>query len=161
MKTMRTTIANKETFKRTWYIIDAKDKILGRIASPIAMVLMGKHKPSYTAHVDTGDFVVVINAEKVKVSGNKLSTKKYQKYSGYADGLRETSLEKMLDKKPENVILQAVKRMLPQTRLGKDMFSKLKVCKGDKHPHEAQNPTAIEECAWWKGRDSIKNKAGK
>lgn len=140
----RTYLAKKETFKPQWYVVDAKNKILGRLATRLATVLMGKHRPTYTPHVDTGDFVVVTNAKKIKVTGKKLEDKNYRKYTGYSDGLREVPLQTMLSKKPEQVIYLAVKRMLPQTKLGDHMLKKLKVYAGEAHPHQAQNPKTLE-----------------
>lgn len=147
---MKTTLIKKEEVKHKWYLVDAEGEILGRLASRIAMVLMGKHRPSYTAHVDTGDFVVVINADKVKVSGNKKQTKLYKTYSGYPGGLKETTMERLMAKKPEEIISLAVKRMIPSTTLGKIMFGKLKVYAGKEHPHQAQQVVPIKECPWWK-----------
>lgn len=147
---MKTTLIKKEEVKHKWYLVDASGEILGRLASRIAMVLMGKHRPSYTAHVDTGDFVVVINAAKVKVSGNKKQAKLYKTYSGYPGGFKETTMERLMAKKPEEIISLAVKRMLPATRLGKMMFGKLKVYAGKEHPHQAQQVVPIKECPWWK-----------
>jgi large subunit ribosomal protein L13 len=146
----KTTLAKNEEVKRKWYLIDATDKILGRMASRIAMVLMGKHKPIYTAHVDTGDNVIVINAEKIKLSGNKMQKKGYKTYSGYADGLKITPIATVMEKHPEQIVYLAVKRMIPGTRLGEQMFSKLKVYKGTTHPHQAQQPVPIEQCDWYK-----------
>ncbi|MHC4606019.1 MAG: 50S ribosomal protein L13 [Planctomycetota bacterium] len=140
----KTTLAKVKSLKRSWYVIDAKDRILGRMATRIATVLMGKHKPIYTAFLDTGDFVVVVNAEKIRLTGKKRQTKKYQRYTGFPGGLREISFEKMMEKKPEEIVRLAVKRMLPQTTLGRQMFRKLKVYAGPKHPHEAQQPKPLE-----------------
>ncbi|MBI4833664.1 MAG: 50S ribosomal protein L13 [Planctomycetes bacterium] len=153
---MKTTLARNETVKRDWYIVDAADKILGRLASPLAMILMGKHKPIYTPHVDTGDFVIVVNADKVKVTGKKFNQKTYKHYTGYGGGLKEVPMTKMMAKRPEEIIFQAVKRMVPSTKLGKSMIMKLKVFKGPKHNHQAQMPKPIEECAWWKGMQTLK-----
>ena len=137
---MKTYVANKETVEHKWVLFDADGQVLGRLASRLAMILQGKHRPTYTPHVDTGDFVVVINAEKVKLTGKKLDQKKYYRHTGYMGGLRETSVRTMLATKPGEVLKQAVRRMLPKTKLGRQMFSKLKVYAGPKHPHEAQAP---------------------
>lgn len=141
----KTESAKKEDITRKWYLIDAADKILGRIASDVARILMGKHKTVWTPNVDTGDFVVVINADKVRVTGKKLLDKTYYKHSGYIGGLKKESLGSLLNRKPETVITLAVKGMLPKTKLGRQMLKKLKVYRGDKHPHSAQNPQPIEK----------------
>ncbi len=140
----KTYIAKKQDIKKQWYLVDAKDKILGRLASKIAVVLRGKHKAIYTPHVDTGDGVIVINASKIRVTGRKLKQKVYRRFSGYPGGLREVYLETMLKKNPTTVIRLAVERMLPQGPLGRDIVKKLKVYADDKHPHEAQNPIILE-----------------
>jgi len=140
---MKTTWAKADSEKK-WYLVDASDKILGRLATRIAMILMGKNKPMYTPFLDTGDFVVVVNAEKIKVTGKKLTDKVYYAYSGYFGGLKEKTLEQMLDRKPEEVIRLAVKRMLPKNRLGRQMLKKLKIYSGSEHPHSAQQPEKIE-----------------
>ncbi|MEC9491776.1 50S ribosomal protein L13 [Flexistipes sp.] len=140
---MKTTWAKKDE-NRNWYTVDVEGKTLGRVASQIAKILIGKHKPEYTPFIDTGDFVVVINAEKISVTGKKLSDKKYYRHSGYLGGLKEKNLEQMLADKPEDVIKLAVKRMLPKNRLGRQMLKKLKVYAGESHPHEAQKPVLIE-----------------
>jgi len=127
-----------------WYVIDAEGKTLGRFATKIATILMGKNKPTYTPHVDTGDFVVVVNAEKIAVTGRKLKNKMYYRASGYPGGLTETPLEELLAKKPAEAVRLAVKRMLPKTKLGRQMFSKLKVYAGPDHPHAAQKPEPLE-----------------
>ena len=126
-----------------WYIVDAKDKILGRMASRIATVLKGKHKPTYTTFMDTGDFVIVVNAEKVAVTGKKLTDKTYYHHSMYPNGLKAETLEKRLARKPEDVVYKAVWGMLPKGSLGRDMLKKLKVYKGENHPHEAQRPEKL------------------
>jgi large subunit ribosomal protein L13 len=141
---MKTYVAKKEDIKRQWYLVDAKDKILGRLATKIAVILRGKHKPIFTPHIDTGDGVIVINAAKIRVTGRKLKQKVYRRYSGYPAGLREVTLENMLAKKPTMVIRLAVKRMLPGGPLGRDIIKKLKVYADDKHPHTAQNPVIIK-----------------
>jgi large subunit ribosomal protein L13 len=128
---------------RKWYVVDASGQTLGRLASRVARILMGKENPRYTPFIDTGDHVVVVNADKVKITGNsKANAKKYQHYTGYPGGLRTEEFRKRLARKPELVIEEAVSRMLPKTKMGRHMFSKLKVYRGDKHPHQAQKPEA-------------------
>jgi len=141
---MRTYVAKKETVKQEWLLVDASDKILGRLATRLATILQGKHKPTYTPHVDTGDFVVVINAKRVGVTGRKREQKMYKRYSGYPGGLKEVTLQRMLDEKPTEVIRLAVRRMLPKSKLGRHMLKKLKVYAGPDHPHEAQAPVAVD-----------------
>jgi large subunit ribosomal protein L13 len=141
---MKTISANKETVKRDWFVVDATDKTLGRMAAEIALRLRGKHKPVYTPHVDTGDYIVVINAEKVAVTGNKAKNKIYHHHSGFIGGLKSISFEKLIDKAPERVIELAVKGMLPKNPLGRDMYRKLKVYSGPKHNHEAQQPKVLD-----------------
>ena len=141
---MKSFIAKKETVKQDWYVIDAADKTLGRLAVQIASRLRGKHKPIYTPHVDTGDFIVVVNAEKVRLTGNKLEDKKYYHYTGYPGGLREHTAGDLLKKKPTQILEFAVKGMLPKNSLGRAMFKKLKVYTGASHPHEAQKPQTLE-----------------
>lgn len=140
----KTYVAKQEDIKRQWYLIDAKDKILGRLAAKIAVVLRGKHKPIFTPHLDTGDGVIVINASKIKVTGRKLKQKVYRRYSGYPGGLREVSLEALLAKKPETVVQLAVRRMLPSGPLGRSTLKKLKVYADAQHLHKAQNPVVLE-----------------
>lgn len=135
---------NFTDIQRKWHLIDAKDKVLGRLATRIAMLLMGKRKPNYTPHLDQGDFVVVINAEKVKLTGKKLQGKIYYSHSGYPGGLKEKTAEELLKKHPERVIELAVKRMLPKNKLGRKMLKRLKVYAGERHPHQAQNPHRID-----------------
>jgi large subunit ribosomal protein L13 len=125
-------------------IVDAADQTLGRLATQIAEQLRGKNKPEYTPHIDTGDFVVVINAEKIKVSGNKLTEKVYYRHTGYPGGIRARTLQEQLDRKPEEVIRKAVRGMLPRTKMGRAQLGKLKIYAGDQHPHEAQNPRTLE-----------------
>ena len=137
---MKTYNPKKEEIERKWWLIDAEGKILGRLATEIAVLLRGKNKPSFAAHVDTGDFVVVINAEKVRVTGKKLEEKMYYHHSQYPGGLREQTLKEVLAKKPEEVIEKAVRGMIPHNTLGRAVIKKLKVYKGPAHPHEAQNP---------------------
>ena len=138
----RSFMATKNTVVRSWYIVDAADKPLGRVASAVAMILMGKNKPTYTPHVDCGDFVVIINAEKVKLTGAKRENAKVYNYSGYPSGLRVRTYGEVLDKQPEYLIEKVVKGMLPKTRL--KLWRKLKVYAGPKHPHAAQQPVAID-----------------
>lgn len=140
---MKCYTAKKEEVVHGWKLIDADGMILGRLATKIAPILMGKTKPIYTPHVDTGDFVIVVNAEKIKVSGNKASYKEYDHYTHYPGGRKIVSFETMMKKHPERVIEMAVKRMLPKNRLGRVMFSKLKVYSGPDHKHAAQNPEKI------------------
>jgi large subunit ribosomal protein L13 len=127
-----------------WYVIDAADQTLGRLASEVASILRGKHKPIYTPNVDTGDFIIVINAEKIHLTGNKLIQKKMRSYSGYPGGLKEIAYGDLLQKKPERIVEAAVKGMLPHNRLGTAMFKKLKVYRGSEHPHQAQQPEVRE-----------------
>lgn len=142
---MRTTfIAKPEKVERKWYLVDAEGHTLGRLSSEIARLLRGKHKPTFTPHVDTGDFVIVINAEKIHTTGHKLDQKLYRKHTGHPSGLRERSLRTMLATKPEAVIRHAVKGMLPKNVLGRRCYSKLKVYAGESHPHQAQQPEVLE-----------------
>ena len=141
---MKTYQATNTTITRNWYLIDASDRTLGRLAGEIARRLRGKHKPEYTPHVDTGDFIVVINAEKIRVSGNKSTDKMYYRYSGYQSGLKEMSFDQLLAKHPDRIIEIAVKGMLPKNPLGRAMLQKLKVYAGAEHPHEAQQPQLVD-----------------
>lgn len=134
----------EEQIERKTFLVDVQGKILGRAAAKIAVILSGKHKPMYSVHIDTGDNVVVINAAQIRTTGRKLSQKVYRRYSGYPGGLRETTLEEMLEKKPAEVVSLAVKRMLPQSPLGRKMFKKLKVYAGNEHLHKAQKPILLE-----------------
>ncbi len=140
----KTQSAKKEEIERKWYVIDAEGEVAGRLCSRIASVLRGKHKPSFTPHVDTGDFVIVINADKVRFTGNKLDDKIYLTYSGYPGGQKSKSAREMLRKKPIAVVEKSVKGMLPKNRLGRQMFKKLFVYEGAEHPHEAQKPEKLE-----------------
>lgn len=140
---MKTFSAKAEETKQDWYVVDASGKVLGRLASEIALRLRGKHKAIYTPYVDTGDFIVVVNAEKITLTGKKLTDKIYYSYSGYPGGLRETAAGKMLAEKPENLIRIAVAGMLPKNNLGRKMLKKLKVYSGNAHPHEAQCPQTL------------------
>lgn len=141
---MSTVSAKTEEVQRKWYVVDANNVVLGRLASQVAAVLKGKHKPIYTPHVDTGDFVVVVNAEKVQLTGNKRDEKTYYHHSGYPGGLKSITADKLLDKRPEDVISFAVKGMLPKNPLGRKMFGKLKVYAGSEHPHSAQKPEELK-----------------
>ena len=141
---MKTYSANMNDRDRRWYVVDAEGKTLGRLSTQIADVLRGKRKPTYTPHVDTGDFVVVINAEKVSVTGKKRSEKLYHRHSGYPGGLRTRTFEEMIERKPEDVIRLAVKGMLPRNRLSRRQITKLKIYAGPDHPHAAQSPEVLE-----------------
>ena len=140
----KTVSANKSTVQKEWYIVDAKDEVLGRLASVIAMVLRGKHKPSFTPHVDCGDIVIVINADKIKLTGKKMTDRQYVSHSGYPGGQRTQTPEDLLSKKPEAVVERAIKGMLPKSRLGSEMFRNLFVYAADTHPHEAQQPKELD-----------------
>ena len=140
---MKTFSAKPETVQRDWYVVDAADKTLGRLASEIAIRLRGKHKPEFTPHVDTGDYIVVINAEKVRVTGNKGSDKIYYSHTGFPGGIKSISFDKLIEKAPERTIQSAVKGMLPRGPLGRAMFKKLKVYAGQEHPHTAQQPKEL------------------
>lgn len=139
----KTYMAKPGEVQQEWYVVDATDKILGRLSTEIARMLRGKHKPEYTPHVDVGDFIIVINAEKVKVTGRKLDQKLYYRHTGYPGGLKSITLRRQLEKFPERVIEAAVKGMLPRGPLGRQMFKKLKVYAGPDHPHEAQQPEPL------------------
>jgi large subunit ribosomal protein L13 len=141
---VKTYVANAQNRERNWLVVDATGQTLGRLATQIATALRGKTKPEYTPHVDTGDFVVVVNAEKISVTGNKRADKRYYRHSGYPGGIKERTLEEMLRRRPEEVIRLAVKGMLPRTRLGRKQLTKLKVYAGPEHPHVAQKPTPME-----------------
>lgn len=141
---MKTFQATSQERDRTWVVVDAEGKTLGRFATRIADLLRGKHKPTYTPHVDVGDFVVVINAEKIHVTGKKLSDKRYWRHSGYPGGIRSRTLAEMLETQPEEVIRKAVKGMMPRNRLSRQQLTKLKVYAGAEHPHEAQSPVEME-----------------
>lgn len=141
---MKTFSAKPETVERSWYVVDATDKVLGRLASEIARRLRGKHKPEYTPHVDTGDYIVVVNAEKVRVTGNKHSDKTYWHHTGYPGGIKSVNFEKLVQKAPERIIETAVKGMLPRGPLGRDMYRKLKVYAGPEHRHAAQQPQTLD-----------------
>lgn len=141
---MKTFMAKAEEVKRKWYVVDADGKPLGRLASEVAKILRGKNKPTFTPHVDTGDHVIVLNAEKVLLTGNKLDQKVYRHYSGWAGGMKEVLYRQMMATKPEKVIELAIKGMLPKNSLGRAMFRKLKVYKGAEHEHQAQQPEVLE-----------------
>lgn len=141
---MKTTMAKANEVDRKWYVIDAEDKVLGRLATEVATLLRGKHKPIYTPHVDTGDYVIVINADKVKLTGTKWDNKIHASHTGYPGGRREVVYKEIREKHPERVVEYAVKGMLPKSRLGRSMFGKLKVYAGPNHPHEAQKPEVYE-----------------
>ena len=140
---MKTFSAKPESVTRDWYVIDAADKTLGRLAAELAHRLRGKHKPEYTPHVDTGDYLVVVNAEKVRVTGNKTTDKMYYRHTGFPGGIKEISFDKLIEKAPERVLETAVRGMLPKNPLGRAMFKKLKVYAGDEHPHSAQQPQTL------------------
>ncbi len=142
---MKTYSTKASEIKREWHVIDASDKVLGRLSTQVAKLLIGKHKPIFSPHLDTGDFVVVINAEKVRVTGNKAKQKVYYRHSGYPGGLKSINLEKMMQTHPTRVIEHAVKGMLPHNRLGAKMFKKLRVYVGDTHPHPTQTKTSSAE----------------
>lgn len=141
---MKTYMARPGTVDRKWYVVDAEGQTLGRLASEIAKILRGKNKPAYTPHVDTGDFVVVVNAEKIQVSGRKAEQRLFRRHTGYPGGLREVSYEQMLARKPDEILRKAVYGMMPRTRLARKQFKKLKIYAGPEHPHEAQSPEPYE-----------------
>ncbi len=141
---MRTFSAKPSEVRHDWYVVDAQGRTLGRLATEVARRLRGKHKPEYTPHVDTGDYIVVINAEKIRVTGNKLKDKMYYRHTGYVGNLKSESLENLLKRAPERVLELAVKGMLPRNPLGRQMFKKLKVVRGESHPHQAQQPLPLE-----------------
>jgi large subunit ribosomal protein L13 len=141
---MKTYSAKPGEITREWYLVDAEGKTLGRLATQIADTLRGKRKPQFTPHVDTGDFVIVVNAEKIQVTGNKLDQKRYYRHSGYPGGIRSRTLREQLDRRPTEVLRVAVKGMLPKNRLARQQITKLKIYAGPEHPHEAQNPKPLE-----------------
>ncbi len=141
---MKTVSTRPEDVDRSWFVVDAENKTLGRLATEIAARLRGKHKPEYTPHVDTGDYIVVVNADKVRVTGNKYNDKMYYRHSGYPGGIKEMNFKDMQDRHPERIIEKAVKGMLPKNPLGRAMFKKLKVYAGAEHPHTAQQPQSLE-----------------
>jgi large subunit ribosomal protein L13 len=144
MSSMKTFSAKPAEVRRDWYLVNAEGKTLGRLASELARRLRGKHKATYTPHVDTGDYIVVVNAEKIRVTGRKLKDKVYHRHTGYIGNLKSESLEKLLERAPEQVLKLAVKGMLPRTPLGRSMLKKLKIVRGAEHPHQAQQPIALE-----------------
>jgi large subunit ribosomal protein L13 len=141
---MKTFMAKPSNIRNRWWVVDADGRVLGRMATRIARILQGKHKPSYTPHLDTGDHVIVVNAEKVKLTGRKREQKSHQYYTGWFGGQREIPYEEMLEKEPDRVIRLAVKRMMPKTALGRRMFKKLRIYAGPEHPHEAQTPEPLD-----------------
>ncbi|MGD9125571.1 MAG: 50S ribosomal protein L13 [Desulfarculaceae bacterium] len=141
---MKTYVAKDTDFSRDWYVVDATEAVLGRLASQVAMRLRGKHKPIFSPHMDTGDFIVVINADKIKLTGRKWEQKHYYRHSGFIGGLKAVSAKKMLDTKPEQLVRNAVRGMLPKNRLGRKLIKKLKVYSGPDHPHAAQKPQPLE-----------------
>ena len=141
---MKTYSAKSQTATHDWYVVDAAEKTLGRLASRIALILRGKHKPEYTPHVDTGDYVIIINAEKVKVTGNKAADKIYYNHTGYPGGIKQISFEKLIQKTPKRVLELAIKGMLPKNSLGRAMYRKLKVYAGAQHEHSAQQPKVLD-----------------
>ena len=141
---MKTYMAKKEDVKRKWYVVDAEGKPLGRLASEVAKIIRGKHKPEFTPHVDTGDYVIVLNAEKVVLTGKKLDQKMYRRHSGYPGGMKETRYREFIQKRPEKVVEIAVRGMLPKNSLGRAMAKKLKVYRGPEHKHQAQMPEKLE-----------------
>ena len=141
---MKSYIAKAGDIQRKWYVVDATDKVLGRLASEVASILRGKNKPTYTPNMDTGDYVIIVNAEKIKLTGNKREQKEYKYHTGYPGGLKSVSYDVLLDKNPEKVIERAVKGMLPHNKLGSQMYKKLKVYAGPNHEHEAQQPELLE-----------------
>ncbi|MCF8330979.1 MAG: 50S ribosomal protein L13 [Bacteroidales bacterium] len=140
----KTKSANKETVEKNWVLIDAEEQVLGRLASKVAYILRGKHKPDYTPHVDCGDNVVIINAEKIQLSGSKMTDKKYIRHTGYPGGQRITTPQELLKKHPERIVEKAVKGMLPKNRLGRDLYRNLFVYAGEEYSHEAQKPKKID-----------------
>lgn len=141
---MKSFMAKTEELDRKWYVIDAEDQVLGRLASEVSKILTGKHKPTYTPHIDTGDYVIIINADKVRLTGNKKAQMKHVYHTGYPGGLKEVPYSDLLERNPERIIELTVKGMLPKSSLGKQMFKKLKVYKGSEHKHEAQKPEVYE-----------------
>jgi len=142
---VKTVVPKISEIERKWYLVDAENQVLGRISSQIATILRGKHKPEFTPHLDLGDHVIVVNAEKITVTGRKLNQKKYTRYTGYPSGLRTNVMEKLLQQRPERIIIHAVRGMLPKNRLGRQMIKKLRVYAGPKHPHQAQKPENLPD----------------
>ncbi|WP_276875914.1 50S ribosomal protein L13 [Anaerococcus hydrogenalis] len=144
MKNQKTYVPTKSTIEPKWYVVDATDMVLGRLASQVAAIIRGKHKPTFTPNMDTGDYVIVVNAEKVVLTGNKEYQKEYKRYSGYAGGLKTISYKDMMDKHPERIVEHAVLGMLPHNKLGRQMAKKLRVYVGENHDHQAQNPEVLD-----------------
>jgi large subunit ribosomal protein L13 len=142
---VKTTVPKVDSIIKKWYVIDGENEILGRLASQVAMILRGKHRPEFTPHLDLGDHVVVINADKIRVTGRKLNQKVYRRYTGYPSGLRTQSMDKVMQERPERVLFHAVKGMLPKNRLGRKMIKKLRVYAGSDHPHQAQKPETLPD----------------
>ena len=140
---MSTPFPSKNNMQRNWYVLDAQDVVLGRLATKVAMMLMGKHKPTYTPFIDTGDHVVIVNADKVRLTGHKEDDKIYYRHSGYPGGLKETSARKMRETRPQRMVELAIQGMLPKSKMGKQMYRKLNVYAGPKHPHQAQQPAEL------------------
>lgn len=140
---MKSYVAKPSDVERSWYVVDASDQVLGRLATQVAMRLRGKHKPTFTPHLDTGDFIIVVNAEKVRLTGRKWDQKTYYRHSGYTGGIKSITAKKLLDKQPEDLVRTAVRGMLPKNRLGRQLLKKLKVYAGPDHPHTAQRPEAL------------------
>ncbi|WP_119072720.1 50S ribosomal protein L13 [Aggregatilinea lenta] len=141
---MKTYTPTPDDIQREWYVVDAKDKTLGRLATEVARILRGKHKPIFAPHMDTGDFVIIINCEKIRVTGDKLDSKLYYRHSGYPGGIKSVTLRQQLNKFPDRVLQEAVRGMLPKNKLGRAMIKKLKIYAGDKHPHQAQQPKVLD-----------------
>jgi large subunit ribosomal protein L13 len=141
---MSTFMAKEQTIQRRWFVIDATDQVVGRLAVQIANILRGKHRPEYTPHVDTGEYVIVVNAEKIRFTGKKLETKTYHHYTRYPGGLKEARARDWITTHPDRIITEAVRRMVPRNRLGRQQMTKLKVYKGPQHPHQAQQPVAFK-----------------
>lgn len=140
---MKTFSPKQEEIERNWYVVDAKNQVLGRLATQVARILRGKHKPIFAPHVDVGDHVIIINAEKIRVTGKKAQQKRYKRYSGYPGGLKETVYEDLIEKYPERILEHAIRGMLPKNRLGRKMIKKLRIYAGEKHPHIGQNPEVL------------------
>lgn len=141
---MKSYVAKPQEVERKWYVVDAEGKTLGRLATQVATILRGKHKPTFTPHVDTGDFVIILNAEKVKLTGKKLDQKMYRWHTGYPGGLKERTYRDMINNKPEKVVFSAIKGMLPKNKLGRQMVKKLRVYRGTEHGHQAQQPEVLD-----------------
>jgi len=146
---MKSFLAKPSEVKRSWHVIDASDQVVGRLAVKIARILCGKHKPEYTPHIDTGDFVIVTNCEKVRLTGNKMEQKVYQHFTGYPDGRKVRPIKEIMAKKPEMVLREAIRRMMPKNNLARHQLSKLKLYAGPNHPHQAQEPTELKPAAIW------------